>query len=230
MNQTFEQKLNAWAEQVAEICHEIATSTDEGKRLDKAFYVFQSEPPRNEGIDLLIIGLNPGNDFSLEAQYVNPIWGIKNNKMDKSTLLQKNPCFDNCDSWKIWKNLEKSFSKQVLANACYINQVYFNTGNYKALQNQASGPNAIKVCRELTQEFIRIVQPKNILCLGVSDCFSGMGIGAFKVIKTNKANKKLVIKKVCDGIPVYGIPHPSGARGISDYDRKEIGEILNANF
>jgi hypothetical protein len=89
------------------------------------------------------------------------------------------------------------------------------------------GRNAIRMCRELTKELVfDLIRPKNVLCLGTQDCFDRIEGTDCRVFQTYGRNNRLFVgKTVCD-IPVYGIPHPSGAWGISREDKAAIRKFL----
>lgn len=227
MKNNFNEKLNEWAEKAARQCYEIATSTDPARRVDKTFYAFQS-PPR-ENPDLLVLGINPSEDAGCDFSYSACGKGLQT---DIEGMKNGNPFWNSEATWAIWKNLKKYFVsdglKDLLENSVYMNEIYFNTKNLDLLYTFPGAVHAIKVCRELTQEVVfDIIRPKKVLCLGVSECFYGIGEGInYQVMSTNEGNKKLLIKKICRDIPVYAIPHPSGARGISGKDREVIGKLL----
>jgi hypothetical protein len=223
MENSFNEKLGRWAEKSARLCREIALSDDPAKQVDKWFYAFQS-PPR-EAPGLLILGFNPAEDFPYSS-------GSQDLQADIERMKNENPCWGNRDSWLIWKNLKKYFAsdglKALLEESVYMNEVYFNSANEASLSSLAGGVQAIRVCRELTQEVIfDIIRPEKILCLGVSSRFDSIGKATnYQVLGTYGASKKLLIKKICRETPVYAIPHPSGAQGVSDDDRETAGKLL----
>jgi hypothetical protein len=195
--------------------------------VDKKFYAFQSSPKENP--DLLIIGLNPsedtGEDFSYSA------CGSKNLQTDIALMKEKSPYWSNEVKWPIWMELKKYFHSpqltDLLANSVYMNQIYFNTKKLDMLEALPGGANAIKVCRELTKEVaFDIIKPKKVLCLGITDCFNGIGVGTDYQELHKRAGKRLLAKKICRGIPVYAIPHPTGARGITNEDIQTVGNLL----
>ncbi len=234
MESEFEEKLQKWAKIVADTCHGIATSSNSDEKVDLFFYALQS-PPR-ENPDLLIIGLNPGeNDNYLSACHKR---GLE--RLTDKEIKKENPFWFDSEKgftkWAIWNRLKISFQNEkmlpILGNSVYMNLLYFNTKNFKEFQSKKGNVKAFNTCCELTQEAIlNVFTPKMIICLGVSDCFNGIkGCLNYQVLRTNSKNKKLVIRKTFNDIPVYGIPHPSSARGITNDDRKLIGEIIQKDF
>jgi hypothetical protein len=119
-----------------------------------------------------------------------------------------------------------------------MNCVYFHSKNFAELKyGIPGGQQAIEKCNALTKcVVLDIIKPKRILCLGVSDCFIymanaiGLGENDYKEFAKNKQGKKLLIKKTFNDIPIYAIPHPSSARGISNSDRRHIGDLLKGEL
>jgi hypothetical protein len=228
MEKNFNGKLNEWAEKAATLCHEIATSNDPALRVDKYFYAFQSPP--KERPEALILGINPSEDSGFDFSYSGCGQGLQS---DIERMKKGNPHWNTEATWAIWTKLKKHFAsddlKALLENSVYMNEVYFNSRNLQALYDAFPGSvRAIRVCCELTQEVVfDVIRPKKILCLGVSECFHWIGAGEnYRVLQTNEKHIRLFITKTCRGVPVYGIPHPSGARGISNDDRTVISHLL----
>lgn len=238
MENNFESRLKNWATKVANECHNIATSSNIEERVDLFFYALQSPPKENP--DLLIIGLNPGGsdaDTYLSACNTREI-----ERMTYKEIMKENPFWHKRDSkkrdenWAIWTRLKHSFINdemfQLLENSVYMNLLYFNSGNFNDFLSKSGSKKAFDVCCKLTNEAISdVFKPKMIICLGVSDCFNGIkGCTSFEEFPRNKNNKKILVKKYFNDIPVYGIPHPSSARGITNEDRALIGKLIYEDF
>jgi hypothetical protein len=229
MKENFNENLNEWAEKAATQCYGIATSDDPAIRVDKSFYAFQSPPPDGPNPPLLIMGINPredrGEDFAFAAGKAKTLPELV------EQMKNANGEWDGRDKWQFWKMLKYYFEpdglNEMLENCVYMNQIYFNTQNMKALYAYKGSANAIRVCRELTKELVfDVIRPKRVLCLGISDCFNGLGKGLdYREFLRNR-RMRLFIKKICCDIPVYGIPHPTSAWGISREDRDAIRKCL----
>lgn len=225
----FEKKLSEWSNKVVNYCHEIATNPE--FNLNLSFYAFQSEP--KESPELLILGINPGREFSYADQFNNPIWGLINDKQMTAEVFRKaNPLFHDHKSWTLWKNLSKSFiddtMNEMLSNSMYMNFIYFNTVKVEDLLAKKGGKMVYDMCRNFSIELISdIIKPKYILCLGTGGCFDRLPIKKSEKMLADK--KRLLVKGEFSNIPIYGIPHPSGSI-TSDADRKRIGELLKKEF
>jgi hypothetical protein len=199
--------------------------------MNLTFYAFQSAPKENP--DLLILGINPAGEYTYSDLYNNPAWGLTIEKqMTADVLLKENPFFHNHETWTIWKNLCKSFTNErmnnILNSSMYMNFVYFNTPNIDILLSKKHGTEVFNKCRDFSLELItNIIRPKQILCLGTGGCFDKLSIIHKEVLLAD--GKRLLVKGKLLDIPIYGIPHPSGAR-TSDDNRKRIGELLRKDF
>jgi hypothetical protein len=247
MNNNFEQKLHEWAVKAATQCHEIATSNDPNVKVDKFFYAFQTSPVENP--DLLIIGLNPGEAPNEDWTYSDMIKKSGRTLDEDIKMMEKGNIVSlNCrtipqaEQWEnitfgVGNNLRKVFHtselKAILYESSYMNSIYFNSGNFRELLSKPGGNGAIRACAMLTKEVVLdVIKPKQVLCLGTTDCFNivgnaiGNGSNDYKVFAKNKRGTRLLVKKTFSNIPVYAIPHPTSAHGISDADRRLIGDLL----
>lgn len=224
----FNDKLKDWSNKVVKYCHEMATNRE--FNLDLSFYAFQSVP--KERPELLILGINPGREYSYADQFNNPIWGLTEKKMTAEVFVKANPEFHNHETWTLWRNLSKSFDsermKDILSNSMYMNFIYFNTVKVENLLAKKGGKEVYDMCRNFSLELIsEIIKPKQILCLGTGGCFDILPIMEKENLLVEK--KRLLLKGKLSNIPIYGIPHPSGSI-TSDADRRRIGELLRMDF
>jgi hypothetical protein len=225
----FDKKLSEWSNKVVNYCHDKATNPE--YNLDLSFYAFQSAP--KERPELLLLGINPGREYSYADQFNNPIWGLTGDKqMTAERFIQANPMFHNHNTWALWKNLSKSFNSErmndILSSSMYMNFIYFNTIKIENLLAKKGGKDVYGKCRDFSLELISdIIKPKQILCLGTGGCFDILPIKDKESLLENK--KRLLLKGKLSGITIYGIPHPSGSI-TSDEDRKRIGELLSTGF
>ncbi|WP_299581680.1 hypothetical protein [uncultured Sunxiuqinia sp.] len=223
----FKANILEWSRNVVAYCHEVAMTPEYD--MDLSFYAFQSLP--KEQPELLILGINPAEQFSYADQYENPVWHLTEAKqMTPEVLLAGNPFYHEHKNWTIWKNLQKSFAQQemqqILEESMYMNFVYFNSPNIEDLLNRRYGATAFKKCAEFSLGLItRIVKPKNILCLGTAGCFDYLPITSNGDSCLLRDSRRLLLKGKLDDIKAFGIPHPSGAH-LADKKRVQIGEIL----
>lgn len=230
MEDTFETKLLEWAERVVKNCHEVA------KKIDKPFYAFQSKPVENP--EVLILGINPANkdNSDYKAQYNNKsdVWGEdvkKNQGMTVKAFLKENPQWKEHEKWRFWKNLKKVFHTAKMENILssnnyvYMNALYFSTKNMGEFYTLKNANEIFKECLQYTEEMINILKPEMILCLSIPECFNRL---------LNKTGTKFIHPQILKGefygIPTYGIPHTSGARGVSNNDWTQIGLMLHKEF
>jgi hypothetical protein len=213
---TFKEKLQIWAKEVVPYCDEIART-----KVKRAFYVFQSAPKENPKV--LLLGLNPGKDYPYEAQYKNEKWNIPDG-MTVEAFIKANPYDQEQDTWTILRGLKKTINVHPLLQSefedmVYMNLLYFNSINFDEFQRSFSEDwkEVFDKCAEFTKFLVvEIIKPDRIVCLG-AHCFPqfiGKDVKYQNGVKTASFN----------GIPVYGIPHPSAR--LSNETRENIGKEL----
>lgn len=226
----YNSKLNVWANSAANICHEIATSKEEDIKVDRFFYAFQSPPIKNP--KFLIIAFNPSDRFETTYEI-----GCKNEnrnyeRITGNVLKEPNMTWDQHHTWRIWQNLKKSFvsteMNELLNSFVYMNMVFFGSKNVDTFNNKNSGAKfAKKVCTELTNILaFEIFKPQIILCLG-DESFAGIGNEFEQIQVTNSSIDNKAKSKQVNKTLVIGMPHPSGARNLTDVYRVNIGEALH---
>lgn len=206
-------ELQQWAEIVINDCTPILQKY----KLD--FYPFQSQ--LIEKSETLIIGLNPGSygyDGTKEIQSESYKFTLSIEKIfdgNSEYIKQK-------DNWKIYQNLMKiPFFKNLPADFNYMNYVYFPTPKFDDIKNIMDF-DVINICKSLTIDLIKIINPKIIIILGTS---SGIDIIAknTETILTGY-RKRLVVQGEIEGISTYGIPHPSYNN--FQEENEEISKVL----
>ena len=203
------QKLENWTKNVMVSVAPIL------EKYDWDFYPFQA--PVNFESKTLIIGLNPAGYFDKDYRKKTFV-----NSLSHEYIISGNKEYKNRDSWKIYKNMMKiDFIKKLDNNFNYMNFVYFPTPKFNDIK-QIKDLNVIEICRNLTIEFIKILNPELIIVLGTS---SGIDIIA-KNTKTilNGFKKRLVVQGDIEGIKAFGIPHPSYDN--SQIENEEISKVL----
>lgn len=235
-SKTFEEKLKKWAEFTVEYCHPIAVDKK------KCFYAFQSQL-KHESPKVLILGLNPGEDFTYESMYnhENDGWGLnQHKKMTPEVFLQQNPWYsggkqavkDPKKEWNILRNLNRTISvhpdlEKRFNDMVYMNILYFNSKDFQQFKTEFKEDwkevydNCIKLSRLLIFE---IIKPRRIICLSITNCFQPF----VEHQKPEFIFEGSLCKLETMGINVYGITHPS-ARKSNDL-RDSIGWHLYADW
>lgn len=226
----YDTKFDAWANTAANICHEIATSKDESILVDRFFYAFQSAPKENP--KFLIIAFNPADHFETTYEV-----GCKNEsrnyeRVTGNLLKEKNIFWDPNNTWRIWKNLMKSFVSTeligLLDSFVYMNMVYFGSHSVDSFNKKNKGAEeAQRICTELTNILVfEIFKPEVILCLG-KESFAGIGSGLEQPQESAIITDDNVKSKFVNQTLVVGIPHSSGAKNVFDEERIKLGEAIH---
>ncbi len=223
----FTLELEQWAAKVIEKITPIA------EEINLAYYPLQTEAKINP--ELLIIGLNPRavdeKEARLDSQKNNPIWEFNDGKMTIERLLKGNPCYSEKDTWTVIKGIENiDFVKRAIENNsyCFMNYIFFSTKDENSLKRLKEFRNIEETCVALTEKFIEIINPKQIIVLGVT---------ASDKLVTNKKtilqgnNAKLIIEGNVSGRKSFAIYHPSRLKSYLDKDiiNKRLGELLEGN-
>lgn len=205
---TTSQKYNQWVAKVIPFLEKT------GKEINRCCSVFQSKPLLDKQAQVLFLGYNAQEDFGFV-------------EVDKNRFYEGNPAFytDERNQWRIWSRLYGAFkwaenlSPVSDSNFIFMNAVYFGTKNINQLLNIKESGKAIDQCLDFTAEVIQeIFKPKSIVCFSVSECFTPLNrryqFTNVEVIKPKMVNGQeasiTIHKGEWNGIPVYGIPHPSG--------------------
>ena len=220
----FVPELEQWAAEVIEKITPIA------EQIDSAYYPLQTEAKMNP--ELLIIGLNPRaaaeDEAGLGSQKNNSIWEFKDGKMTTERLLKGNPCYSEKDTWTVIEGIENiDFVKRSIesGNYCFMNYIFFSTKDENALKSLKEFKSIEKTCVALTEKFIEIINPKQIIVLGVT---------ASDKLVTNKKtilqgnNAKLIVEGNVSGRKAFAIFHPSRLKSYLDKNiiNKRLGELL----
>lgn len=206
-------ELAKWGNKVIKDCTPILQKY----KID--FYPFQAK--FNEISNTLIIGLNPasnGYDGTIETYNEPNEFQLSIEKIFDGNLEY----VKNKESWKIYQNLMKiDFFKNLSTDFNYMNYVYFPTPKFYDIK-KIKDFDVIKICKSLTLDLIKIINPKIIIVLG-----TGSGID---VIAKNTQTiltgyrKRLLVQGEIEGITAFGIPHPSYNN--FQAENEEISEVL----
>ena len=153
----FELKREKWLKEVATTCNKY------GEILDKDYYVFQTDSKKYSP-EILLIGINPGGSENFKIRNWDEL------DSDPVTLYEKPDWEKKCKlkgADVMRARLKKVFYNDILfeklKKTTMINLLYFNTKD----SNQAyTLKNEIReFCKQKTLEFIKLVNPKNIIFL-----------------------------------------------------------------
>ena len=205
-NQEFAKKREKWLQEVSDECHEFS------KKIDLDFYVFQT-PSDKYNPDLLIVGINPGGgktyaQMKIEKGYdKRPATELG---YDTYTIYEK-PQWEIDLKAKGADKLRSAFSrvfneetglKDVLKNSVMMNMFYFNTQKAKDIGNIHS--EIQEYCIAKTIEFIKILNPKNIIFLTSQNwMLKKCGVNSIESVE-NYIKKGVLNNKVVYAIPHYG--------------------------
>lgn len=221
------QELAKWADSTANLYHDLAKKEP---TFDKAFYTQSNLNDLEQRPEVLILAINPGSGGSYTEQVANQLWinwGL-DGKMDGATLLKGNPKWYERDSWRFWQRLKcilsrnggKPFlldkSKLVLSNL-----TLFSSVQAKDL------PKLPSECIQKTIELINILQPKSILCLGITDCIEPLKKEGKFTTEMLLPNNLLSFGKY-QHIPIYSIKHP--ASRLTNEEMNLVGKCLKYLF
>lgn len=202
---------------------------------------FQSRPILDKQPDVVFLGYNPHESGSfVQSDEIrkrfykgNPSFYIEANN---NWAIWK-PL---CESFK-WADYIQPIEDE---HFVFFNAIYFGTNSISEFKNLPNSNEAIKKCLQFTGEVIQdIFKPKCVVCFSVPDCFDNLNrfykFTSVKRINTlhetdaslidfamkKEANgwksayscKRIIKKGIWNGIPVYGIPHPSGRVSYNDF-------------
>ena len=221
---TFTPELQQWAAEVIEKITPIA------EEINLAYYPLQSEAKMNP--ELLIIGLNPRavneEEARIDSQKNNPIWEFKDGKMTVERLLKGNPCYSEKDTWNVIEGIENTdFIKKAIKNDsyCFMNYIFFSTKDESTLKSLKRFKNIEEICVALTKKFIEIVNPKQIIVLGVT---ASDELVSNKETVLQGDNARLIVKGTISNRDALAIYHPSRLKGYLEKNiiNKRLGELL----
>lgn len=202
----FLEKREKWLKEVAEVCHEYALE------IDKNFYVFQTNSDRFRA-EILFIGINPGGNESYSDALLN-IKKYKNEDRrlwtnlgyDCNTLVEK-PQWEIEEKFKgndVMRNrLKIMFHNEhlhsKLKDSVFMNMFYFNTKKANDIKDL---PLKMRnYCETKTLDFIKIIEPKNIIFFGSETNLKKVGLKNFKYLGDNIKTANL------NDLNVFVIPH-----------------------
>lgn len=222
------QELVKWADSTANLYNDLAQNETD---FDKAFYTQSNLNDLEQRPELLILAINPGAGGSYTDQVTNSLWtgwGL-NGKMDGTTLLKGNPTWEERDvKWKFWQRLKSILRRGEIESIIQDKSKFVLTNLTLFSSVQAKDlPKLPSECVQKTIELINILQPKKILCLGISDCIEPLKKEGKFTTEMLLPNNLLSFGKY-QHIPIYSIKHPA-----SRYNNEEmnlVGKCLKYLF
>lgn len=245
------EKYDDWVNRV------IAFLTETGPKLgEKGTHcaTFQSMPVLCKQPDVVYLGYNPNEPWEFYKEDVLPERFYRGNPYFYSER-KKFKVWRLADAFE-WAGYNKPVED---GNFVFFNAVYFGTKNIQSFKRIPGSTEAIEKCISFTEEVIQdIFKPKCIVCFSVNDCFNllnnRLGFKDVKFIDTAESTdadliefaktredrawkvtyscQQPVTKGFWNGIPVYGIPHPSSRKLTGDdlgaialYLRSEIQKL-----
>lgn len=230
------EKYDNWVQRV---CTFLA---EEGPKLNKHCASFQSKPILDKQPDVVFLGYNPHENWEYFKDDSQPERFYEGNPSFCNPQERKK---GNWKIWNRMYEAFKwaEYTKPVEdGNFVFFNAVYFGSDNIQEMKSTPSASEAIDKCLDFTDEVIQdIFKPKCIVCFSIADCFDLLNLKYhFTDIRSIKPDENIAprlaefaIKKswksgvpksnrtikmaFWNGIPVYGIPHPSGRVSNDDW-------------
>lgn len=130
--------------------------------------------------------------------------------------------------WRIWTKLydamrEVGYTEPMEdGNFVFMNAVYFGSRSIAQLERIPGAVDAAGRCLDFTREVIQdIFKPRCVICLSIPNCYNYLDrrfhfSGRMTLVPERMrqgvhiVSRHAVTKADWEGIPVYGIPHPSG--------------------
>ena len=221
------QELAKWADSTANLYHDLAKKEP---IFDKAFYTQSNLNDLEQRPELLILAINPGSGGSYTDQVTKTLWtdwGL-DGKMDGTTLLKGNPTWGTRDTWPFWQRL-KSILRRGEIESIIQDKSKFVLSNLTLFSSvQAKDlPKLPSECIQKTIELIDILQPKSILCLGITDCIEPLKKEGKFTTEMLLPNNLLSYGKY-QHIPIYSIKHPSSR--LTTEEMNLVGKCLKYLF
>ena len=245
-NETIKQKYDEWVTRVCSFLEE------EGPKLNLPCVSFQSKPILDKHPDVIFLGYNPHEPGSFTQNE-----SIRNRFYDGNIAFYKEER-NNWPIWKpLYESFKWAEYSNPIEDGHFVffNAIYFGTKNIYEFKKLPGSKDAIRKCLQFTGEVIQnIFRPKCVVCLSVPDCFDNLNRN-FKFIEVKRINtlqetdeeiidfamnketqrwetrytcKRKIMKGIWNGIPVYGVPHPSGR--LSYNDRGAIALYLRSEM
>ena len=200
---------------------------------------FQSKPILDHHPDVVFLGYNPHEEWGFFEEDAQPTRFYEGNpsfyeKEKGQYKRDKWPVWRPLVNAFKWARCERFVED---GNFIFFNAVYFGSRNISNFEKLEGSKSAVNQCLDFTAEVILdIFHPKCIICLSVNKCFDLLNqkfhfelikkidtaaetnhlLLDFALNRTDQKNwknifscSKSIKKGIWNGIPIYGIPHPS---------------------
>ena len=217
---------------------------------------FQSKPILEKQPDVVFLGYNPHEEWGFFKEEVTKTRFYEGNPSFYKKEGNKNER-NNWRVWRLsgffnWAGYTKPVED---GNFIFFNAVYFGTNNIARFKRIKGSGEAIEKCLDFTEEVIqKVFKPKCIVCFSVEDCFLLLSnrfhfdnktdidtaietdVSIIDFVKSKESGgwkealscTKPIFKASWNGIPIYGIPHPSSS--ISNNDLGAIALYLRSEM
>ena len=207
---------NQWVDKVCRYIEEV------GPRINCTSCAFQSKPVLDKSPDVVFLGYN-----------AHEPWGYAG--VNRERFYEGNPSFyadRDKAAWKIWWKPYEAFKWAGYLNPMtdghfvFMNVVYFGSDTIKDFQAKPGSVEVAAQCMDFTAEVIQdIFRPKCVVCFSINDCFRPLerrfGFTQVETVTPPIVNgepaRHQVVKGLWNGLPVFGIPHPSGRISNDDW-------------
>ena len=235
-----------WVSRVCDFLEEV------GPKINLPCVSFQSRPILGEQPDVVFLGYNPHESGSFDYNH-----NIRERFYNGNPCFYKEER-DNWPIWAPlrWSYEWADYTRPIEdGHFVFFNAIYFGTNNIKEFKKIPGSNEIINKCLDFTREVILdIFKPKCVVCLSVPDCFDNLNrrfrfseIKRIFTLQETDANlidfakqkkdkgwnnpyqcRRIIKKGFWNGIPVYGIPHPSGR--VSNDDMGAIALYLRSEM
>ena len=200
---------------------------------------FQSKPILEKQPDVVFLGYNPHEEWDFYKEEVTKTRFYEGNPSFYTKERKK------WRVWRLYGMFNWAGYKKPVedGNFIFFNAVYFGTRNIDGFKRKQGSVEAVDKCLDFTNEVINnIFKPKCIICFSVEECFCLLNekfhfdniinidtsrdtdIDIIEYAKSKESGgwkethtcSKPILKATWNGIPVYGIPHPSSRNLYAD--------------
>lgn len=221
------QKTMCYQQWVGDVCAFLETTAPYLGEGGRHCSVFQSKPVLDKRPDVLFLGYNVHEDHGYTG-------------VDKQRFWEGNPSFYEegaryQEPWKIWYRPYNAmkfahYTKPMEdGNFIFMNAIYFGSSKIQQLERIPNIQPAIDKCLEFTKEvIIDIFHPRVVVCFSIPDCFDRLNqnFGFDAVVSFSPSHiingkpyqcKETIKMGLWKGVPIIGIPHPSGLHNHDDW-------------
>lgn len=193
-----------------------------GPKINCTSSAFQSKPVLDKSPDVVFLGYN--------AHEEDGFYGV-----NKERFYMGNPSFYKeryTNLWKVWHKPYEAFkwtnylNPVTDGNFVFMNIIYWGSHDIRQFKALPDSSFHIDICVYYTAEVIHeVFKPKCVVCFSIPDCFKLLDSkfqfqqvqAVTPTIYGGAPAKHSVTKGMWNGIPIYGIPHPSDKISYDDW-------------